>query len=117
MTKTKNSIDKYISQFPKSTQVKLQGVREVIKKAAPDATEEIKYGIPTFVQNKNLVHFAGYKKHIGFYPTPSGITAFEKELSPYKQSKGAVQFPLDKQIPYALIKKITQYRVEEDKKS
>lgn len=117
MTKTKNLIDDYISQFPESTQTKLEKIREIIKEAAPDATETIKYGIPTFVQNKNLVHFAGYKKHIGFYPTPSGIKTFEKELSPYKQSKGAVQFPLDKQIPFALIKKITQYRVEEDKKS
>lgn len=108
------SIDLFIADFPKETQVLLQKVRETIKKAAPKAEESINYGIPTFKLNGNLVHFSGYKHHIGFYPGSAGIKAFEKELSIYKGAKGSVQFPLDKAIPYALITKITKFRVKQN---
>ncbi len=108
------NIDAYIAGFPADVQAILQNVRAVIRTAAPDAEEAMKYGIPTFVQNGNLIHFAGFKSHIGLYPTPSGIVAFKKELAVYASSKGAVQFPLDKPIPYALIEKITKFRVKED---
>lgn len=111
---TKQNIDTYIATFPKEVQPILQKVRETIAKAAPHAEETMKYGIPTFVQNGNLVHFGGFKHHIGFYPAPSGIIAFEKELSKYESSKGAVKFPLDKAIPYTLIAKVVKYRVKEN---
>ncbi len=115
-TKQPKNIDDYIKGFPKTTQAILKKVRATIKASAPKADEAIKYQMPTFVLNsKNLVHFAGYKNHIGFYPIPSGITAFKKELSKYKMGKGSVQFPIDEPIPYALIKKIVQYRVKESK--
>lgn len=94
-----NEIDKYISGFPHEVQTLLNQVRDIIMQSAPEAEETINYGIPTFVLNGNLVHFAGYKKHIGFYPTPSGIGAFKKELSIYKNTKGSVQFPIDKPMP------------------
>ena len=106
-------IDAYIAGFPAEVQAVLQKVRAVIRKAAPAAQEAMKYGIPTFVLNGNLIHFAGFKSHIGLYPTPSGIVAFKKELAGYASSKGAVQFPLDKPIPYALIEKITKFRMKE----
>lgn len=105
------NIDEYIKLFSKSTQEILKKIRQTIAKAAPKAEETINYGMPTFKLNKkNLVHFAAYDSHIGFYPTPSGIKAFEKEISKYKYAKGSVQFPLDQPIPYDLIKKITEYR-------
>ena len=107
-------IDAYIAGFPAEVQEILQRVRAVIRKAAPAAQEAMKYGIPTLVLNGNLIHFAGFKSHIGLYPTPSGIVAFKKELAGYASSKGAVQFPLDKPIPYALIEKITKFRVKEN---
>ncbi|MET3876260.1 DUF1801 domain-containing protein [Chitinophaga sp. OAE865] len=113
--KTVSTIDQYIAGFPEETQALLQQIRAAIRAVAPDAGEKISYGIPTFTLNGNLVHFGGYKQHIGFYPTSSGIKAFEKELSVYKGSKGAVQFPLDKPLPIALIKKIVKFRVEESK--
>ncbi len=106
-------IDTYIAAFPAAVQKQLQLVRNTIKKAAPEATEAIKYAIPTFVLNGNLVHFAGYDKHIGFYPAPVGIKAFEKELSVYKQGKGSVQFPLTEPMPLELITKIVKYRVRQ----
>ena len=106
-------IDAYIAGFPAEVQEILQKVRAVIRKAAPAAQEAMKYGIPTFVLNGNLIHFAGFKSHIGLYPTPSGIVAFKKELAGYASSKGAVQFPLDKPMPYTLIEKITKFRVKE----
>ena len=109
-----NTIDEYIACFPADVQKILQLVREAIKSVAPDATEAIAYGIPTFRLNGNLVHFAGYAHHIGFYPGAEGIEVFMNELSLYKISKGTVQFPLDKPIPYGLIKKITLYRVEKN---
>jgi uncharacterized protein YdhG (YjbR/CyaY superfamily) len=110
------SIDEYINAFPKKVREILQGLRQTIKAIAPDAGETISYGIPTFVLNGNLVHFAAYKKHIGFYPTSSGIRAFKKELSTYKTSRGTVQFPLDKPLPLALVKKIVRFRVAENNK-
>ena len=111
---TSNAIDKYIAIFPEDVQAILEKIRVTIQKAAPDAEETINYGIPTFILKGNLVHFAGYKSHIGFYPTPSGIEKFKKELSIYEGAKGSVQFPLDKPIPYALIEKIVKFRVKEN---
>ena len=108
------TIDEYIKTFPKDIQKILESVRQAIKNAAPEAEETINYQIPTFKLNGNLVHFAAFKNHIGFYPTPSGQKAFQKELSIYKSGKGSVQFPLDKPIPLSLIKKIVQYRVKEN---
>ena len=108
------SSDKYIDRFPKTTQKLLIKIRTTIRKAAPDAKESIKYGIISYVLNGNLVHFGGFKKHIGFYPAPSGIKVFEKELSIYKTSKGAIQFPLDKPLPLKLISKIVKFRVKEN---
>jgi uncharacterized protein YdhG (YjbR/CyaY superfamily) len=105
------NIDQYIAGFPEATQALLEQVRNCIKKAAPKAEETIGYGIPTFKLNGNLVHFAGYKQHIGFYPGADGIAAFEKELAGYKTSKGAVQFPIDKRMPLSLITQIVKYRV------
>jgi uncharacterized protein YdhG (YjbR/CyaY superfamily) len=107
-------IDGYISSFPVEVREKLQMLRSVIRSAAPDARETINYQIPTFVLEGNLVHFAAYMKHIGFYPTPSGIEAFKEQLSPYKQSKGAVQFPLDQPLPFDLLRKIVEFRVMEN---
>ena len=108
------SIDEYIAQFPEEIQQKLQEIRAVIHAAAPEATEKISYQMPTFYLRGNLVHFAAFKKHIGFYPVPSGIAAFEEELAPYKRSKGAVQFPLDQPIPTELISRIVQFRLAEN---
>jgi uncharacterized protein YdhG (YjbR/CyaY superfamily) len=108
------TIDEYIREFPKEVQRRLQEVRQTIREAAPQAEETISYAIPTFKLNGNLVHFAGFTKHIGFYPAPSGIEAFKKELSSYPNAKGSVQFPLDKPIPLTLISKIVKYRVKEN---
>src|SRR5688500_16716772 len=109
------NIDEYIAGFPENTQKILQQVRATIKKAAPDAEEKISYGIPTFTLNNTyLVYFAGYKNHIGFYPTPTGGETFKKELSIYKTGKGSVQFPLNKPMPLDLITKIVKYRVKEN---
>lgn len=107
------SIDQYI-KFPPELQEKLEMLRKIIRESAPEATEKISYQMPTFVLHGNLVHFAAFKNHIGFYPTPSGIDAFRQELSEYKGSKGAIQFPLDKPLPYQLVSKIVKYRVTEN---
>lgn len=107
------SIDEYIAGFPRDVQEILKQMRTTIKKIAPDAEEAIKYGIPTFVLNGNLVHFAAFKNHIGFYPTPSGIEAFKDELSRYESTKGSVQFPSDQPVPISLIEKIVKFRVKE----
>lgn len=107
-------IDSFIATFPAETQKLLQQVRETIKKAAPEAEETINYGIPTFKLNGNLVHFSGYKNHIGFYPGGAGIKAFEKEISVYKSAKGSVQFPIDQSMPIDLITKITKFRVQQN---
>ncbi len=108
------TIDTYIAQFPDEIQALLQKVRETIRKAAPMATEKISWQMPTFYLNGNLVHFAALKNHIGFYPTPSGIDAFADELAEYRTTKGAVQFPYSKNIPYALITKVVKFRVKEN---
>jgi uncharacterized protein YdhG (YjbR/CyaY superfamily) len=110
------TIDEYIATFPKEVQDVLEKIRSAIRESAPEAEEAISYGIPAFRLNgsRGSVYFAGWKNHIGFYPTPSGIEAFKKELAPFKQEKGSVQFPLDKPIPYDLVKKIVRYRVTEN---
>jgi len=110
------TIDEYISSFPKSTQLILNEIRKNIKEVVPEATEAISYGMPTFKLNGNLIHFAAYKHHIGFYPTPSGVEAFKKDLEKYKTSKGTIQFPIDQPIPLELFKRIVKYRVNEIKK-
>ena len=106
-----STIDEYIAQFPDDVQVLLQEIRKVIKEVVPEAQEKISYQIPTFYLNGNLVHFAAYKNHIGFYPTASGIEAFKDEISAYKNAKGSVQFPLNKPIPFNLIRRIVEFRV------
>jgi uncharacterized protein YdhG (YjbR/CyaY superfamily) len=108
------NIDEYIAGFPKDIQKILEEVRVTIRKAAPAAEETISYAIPTFKLNGNLVHFAAFKNHIGFYPAPRGIEAFKKELSVYKGAKGSVQFPLDEPLPLGLIGKIVKFRVGEN---
>ena len=108
------TIDQYIATFPVDVQTILKKVRATIRKAAPKAEETINYQMPTFKLNGNLVHFAAFKSHIGFYPVPTGIEKFKKELAPYPQGKGSVQFPLDRPIPYALIEKIVKFRVKEN---
>lgn len=111
---TPRTIDEYIAGFPDEVQQVLQQIRLTIGSAAPDAQEAISYQMPTFKLHGNLVHFAAHKKHIGFYPAPSGIEAFKDELAPYASSKGAVQFPLDQPIPYDLIRNIVTFRVAEN---
>jgi uncharacterized protein YdhG (YjbR/CyaY superfamily) len=105
------TIDEYIAGFPHDVQEILEKIRSTIKKAAPDAEETISYQMPTFTLKGNLVHFAAFKKHIGFYPTSTGIEKFKNELSVYEGSKGSVQFPFDKPIPYGLLSKIVKFRV------
>lgn len=112
--KVYNNIDEYITEFPVEIQEILQKIRAVIHKAAPDAKEKISYQMPTFALSGNLVHFAAYKHHIGFYPASSGVSQFESELKGYNTSKGTIQFPLDKEIPYDLITKIVKFRVKEN---
>jgi len=107
-------IDEYIGMFPKEVRIILESLRQTIRKAAPEAEETINYQIPTYKLNGNLVHFAAYKRHIGFYPTPSGIEAFKKELSVYEGAKGSVKFPLNKPLPLDLISKIVKFRVMEN---
>ena len=109
------TIDAYIAGFPEDVQAILQQVRRTIHEAAPEATEAISYGMPTFKLHGNLVHFAAFKNHIGFYPVPSGMEAFKDELAAYKQGKGSVQFPLDKPMPLDLIRRIVDFRVQESK--
>lgn len=111
---TLQSIDAYITAFPNDVQEILQKIRTTIKEAAPDAEEAIKYQLPTFTMNGNLVHFGAFKKHIGFYPTPSGTEEFQDELAVYESGKGSVKFPLDQPMPYDLIAKIVRFRVAEN---
>jgi len=108
------NIDEYIAGFPKDVQEILQKIRTTIRNAAPEAAEKISYQIPTFTLKGNLVHFAGFKRHIGFYPTPSGLEKYKNELSGYQGSKGAVRFPLDQPIPFDVISKIVRFRVLEN---
>jgi len=110
------NINAFIADFPEEVQKILEQIRETIQQAAPDATEAIKYGMPTFVLNGNLVHFAAYKNHIGFYPAPTGIEAFIDELAPYRTGKGTIQFPIGQPIPFDLIEKVVKFRVEENLK-
>jgi uncharacterized protein YdhG (YjbR/CyaY superfamily) len=107
-------IDEYIAGFPSDVQEILEKIRMTIGKAAPEAEETISYQIPTFTLNGNLLHFAAFKKHIGLYPAPRGIEKFKKELSVYEGGKGTVRFPLDKPIPFGLIKRIVKFRVKEN---
>ena len=109
------SIDEYIASQDETMQGLLKQMRETIRKAAPEAKEAIKYAMPTFTLGGNLVHFAACKNHIGFYPTPSAITAFTKEIAKYESSKGAVQFPLTKKLPLRLIRDMVKFRVQEVK--
>ena len=114
MMKNYSTIDEYIRSFPKAIQATLEKLRKTIHKAAPDATEAIAYGIPTFKLYGNLVHFGGYKNHIGFYPAPSGIEEFQNELAIYQTGKGTIAFPLDQPIPYDLVTKIVKFRVKKN---
>jgi uncharacterized protein YdhG (YjbR/CyaY superfamily) len=110
------TMDEYIGGFPQPVQKILQSLRNTISKAAPEAEETINYAIPTFTLNgRNLVHFAAFKQHIGFYPTPSGIEAFRQELSVYEGAKGSVKFPINRPLPLTLVKKIVDFRVKENK--
>ena len=109
-----NSIDEYIANFPEEVQKILEELRAIIRASAPEAEERISYQIPTFALKGNLVHFAAYKKHIGFYPTSGGIQAFERELSVYECAKGSVRFPIDEPLPFELISKIVRFRVDEN---
>lgn len=108
------TIDEYIAGFPEDIQKKLQEIRRVIHETAPEATEKISYQMPTFYLNGNLVHFAAFKKHIGFYPAPTGLDAFKDEIAKYPNSKGAVRFPLDQPIPFDLVRRIVEFRREEN---
>jgi uncharacterized protein YdhG (YjbR/CyaY superfamily) len=109
------NMDEYIATFPGNVQAILYKLRETIRESAPEAEEAISYGMPTFKFYGNLVHFAAYKSHIGFYPTPSAIIAFKEELSSYKQAKGSIQFQIDEPIPYDLVKQIVEFRMKENK--
>ncbi len=111
---TKTGVDTYISSFHKNVQLRLEKMRTTIRKAAPAAEEVINYGIPTFTLNGNLVHYATYKNHIGFYPSPSGIEAYKEELSVYEGAKGSIKFPIEKPLPFSLITKIVKFRVKEN---
>jgi uncharacterized protein YdhG (YjbR/CyaY superfamily) len=108
------TIDEYIAGFDPVIQKTLNELRNFIKKEAPEATEKISYGMPTFYLDGNLVHFAAFKDHYGFFPTPSGIDKFEKELAPYRSGKGTLRFPIDRPIPWDIIKKVIRFRVEEN---
>jgi uncharacterized protein YdhG (YjbR/CyaY superfamily) len=110
------TVDEYIQTFPKPVQKKLESIRQLVRELAPEAQEKISYQMPTFFLNGNLVYFAAFKNHIGFYPTPNGISSFQKELSKYKHAKGSVQFPMDEELPLELIKRIVKYRLEKNRK-
>ena len=111
---TAAEVDTYIAAFPPEVQAILQQIRTLIQETAPEAEETFQYQMPAYRLRGPLVYFGGFPNHIGFYPTPSGITAFKDELSPYKSAKGSVQFPLDKPMPYDLIRRIVEFRVQEN---
>jgi uncharacterized protein YdhG (YjbR/CyaY superfamily) len=111
-----NPVDEYIAQFPPEVKKRLKELRAFIKAEAPDAAEKISYGMPTFYLNGNLVHYAAFKDHYGFFPAPSGIDQFEKELAPYRSGKGTLRFPLDEPFPWELIRKVVRFRVGENLK-
>ena len=110
-----NNTDEYLAGFSGETRKQLEEIRAIIKTAAPEAKEVISYGMPAFKMNSVIVYFAGYANHIGFYPTGTGIAAFQNEISGYKNSKGAVQFPIDKPLPKELITKMVHFKIEEDR--
>ena len=112
-TKSPQTVDDYIAGFPVEVQSILQKIRAIIQETVRDAEEVISYQMPTYRLHGNLVHYAAFKNHIGFYPTPSGVEAFEDELAPYQHAKGSIRFPLDQPIPYGLISKIVAFRVKE----
>jgi uncharacterized protein YdhG (YjbR/CyaY superfamily) len=114
MTEKIKSIDEYIANFDAEIQKTLNELRSFIKSEVPEATEKISYGMPTFYLKGNLVHFAAFKDHYGFFPSPSGIDEFEKELSPYRSGKGTLRFSFKEQIPWDILKKVIRYRVEEN---
>lgn len=107
------TVDEYLANCPEARQEVLATIRKTIREVLPEAVESLKYGMSTYYQKENLVHFANAKQHIGFYPTPSAIVAFAEQLSPYKTSKGAVQFPVSQEVPYELIKEMTTWRLAE----
>lgn len=109
-----NGVEEYIAGFPKEVQDRMRGLRKTIKGEAPDARESLSYGMPYYSLNGRLLYFAGFERHIGFYPLASGIRAFSKELASYKQGKGSVQFPHDRPLPSALIRRIVRFRVKEN---
>jgi uncharacterized protein YdhG (YjbR/CyaY superfamily) len=109
-----SAIDEYIETFEPEIQKTLKEIRSVIKAEAPEAAEKIAYGMPTFYLNGNLIHFAAFKDHYGIFPSPSGIDAFEKGLAPYRSGKGTLRFPLDKPLPWDIIRKVVQFRVKEN---
>jgi uncharacterized protein YdhG (YjbR/CyaY superfamily) len=108
------TISEYIAQFPRGTQTKLRAMHVAIRASAPNSTQGLKWGMPSYSHKRILVNFAGFRSHIGFYPTPAALSAFAKQLVKYKTGKGSIQFPLDKPLPTALISKITKYRVSEE---
>lgn len=110
------TIDEYIAAFPEEKQVLLEAVRQTVREAAPEAEETIKYGMPTFMWKGNLVHFAAFNSHIGFYPAPSGVEEFRKDLALYQTGKGTMQFPIDKPLPLPLIARLVQHRMKENSK-
>ncbi len=110
------TIDDYIQMFPIQVQKKLESIRKLIKELAPEAQEKISYQMPTFYLNGNLVHFAAFKTHIGFYPTPSGISEFQKDLAKYKNGKGSVQFPIEEALPMELIRRMVKFRIEKNRR-
>ncbi len=112
-TTTPKNIDEYIEGFPPNVQESLRKIRAIIREVAPDAQEALKYRIPTFVLHENLVHFAGFQNHIGFYPTPSTVEAFSRDLAGYESAKGSVQFPLSNPIPFSLIKRMVEFRAKQ----
>lgn len=114
-SQSSKAVDAYIASHPEDVRLMLEEIRQTIREAAPQAEETIDYGIPTYQLNGNVVHFGGFRHHIGFYPTPSGMIAFSKELKPYKQTRGTVKFPLDEPLPLDLVKRITSFRVNENK--
>lgn len=112
---TSQEVERFISRYPAEVQEILYKIRSIIREVAPDAQEKLNYGIPTFTLNGNLVHYSGFKDHIGFYPTPSGVEKFKRQLSKYEGAKGSVKFLLDQPIPYDLIRKIAEFRVKEQR--
>jgi uncharacterized protein YdhG (YjbR/CyaY superfamily) len=106
------TIDEYIAGFPKEVQQKLESIRKLVRRLAPDAEEKISYQMPTFYLNGNMVYFAAFKNHIGLFPTASGVRQFEKQLTKYKHAKGSIQFPMDEPLPLGLIEKIVNYKVK-----